>query len=140
MSKKKASPPAPAPTPEPLRKRLFPLFELKSPPLPDQVRIDAGTLLSRVQDGFKLSLPISRPMRSIGKRVHELRLSDEAGEWRIVYRIDEDLILLVDAFKKTAEQTEQQDIERSVKRLKAFDKRVAVATKAVRAQHKIRES
>lgn len=75
-----------------------------------------------LQDGEMLSLPISRPMPSIGSGVQELRLSDRSGDWRVVYRIDEDAILVVDAFKKTTRKTPTEIIERCQARLAAYDR------------------
>lgn len=42
-------------------------------------------------------MPDSRPMPVIGRRVHELRIDDaeRSVSWRIVYRIDDDAILVV---------------------------------------------
>ena len=112
------------------RKPLFLLAELRTPPFPSQVRVEGGTLLSRVQDGERLTMPNSRPMPTIGPGVHELRLADEGGDWRIIYRIEADLILLVDAFKKTTAKTNLADIRRSKNRLTAHDARVAAAIQA----------
>ena len=136
MSRKQAARPEPIEEGEPPRKVLFRLVELKTPPVPEQVRIDSGTLLSLVQDGVMLGMPISRPMPSIGAHVHELRLSDPSGEWRIIYRIEDDVILLVDRFKKTSRKTEQADIRRSQQRLADHDARVAAAMKASQAKTK----
>jgi hypothetical protein len=36
--------------------------EIKTPPLSSGARIEAGTLLRKLQNGEKLSLPHSRPM------------------------------------------------------------------------------
>ena len=35
--------------------------------------------------GIKLSMPLSRPMPSVGKGVHELRLKDASGVYRLIY-------------------------------------------------------
>jgi hypothetical protein len=51
--------------------------EVRTPPLSGAARIEAGVLLRRLQRGVSLSLPQSRPMPSIGKRCHELRITDE---------------------------------------------------------------
>jgi hypothetical protein len=48
--------------------------EIKTPPLSAEARQEAGVLLRRLQRGETLSLPESRPMRSIGQRCHELRI------------------------------------------------------------------
>jgi hypothetical protein len=51
--------------------------EVKTPPFSTAARLEAGFLLRRLQRGDKLSLPHSRPMPTIGVRVHELRIVDE---------------------------------------------------------------
>lgn len=109
------------PIPEPILRPFVALVPLHSPPLPEKVRRDAGHHLNRVQRGEFLAMPISRPMPSIGPGVHELRLSDRSGDWRIVYRIDEAAILVVDAFRKTTRRTELEAIRRSQARLAAYD-------------------
>ncbi len=70
--------------------------EVKTPPFSVGARVDAGLLLRRLQQGEKLSMPHSRPMPSIGKRCHELRIDDENATWRIVYRIDSDAIVILE--------------------------------------------
>lgn len=35
-------------------------------------------------------------MPSIGARCHELRINDETGTFRIIYRVDSDAIVIVD--------------------------------------------
>ena len=47
--------------------------EVKTPPLSDAVRIEAGFLLRRLQRGESLGLPASKPMPKIGTSCHELR-------------------------------------------------------------------
>jgi phage-related protein len=46
------------------------------------------------------SLPHSRPMPTIGARCHELRIIDGAKNWRIIYRIDGDAIVVLECFKR----------------------------------------
>jgi hypothetical protein len=41
-----------------------------------------------LQNNERLSMPHSRPMPSIGRRCHELRINDGDLSWRIVYRVD----------------------------------------------------
>ena len=67
-------------------------------------------------------MPLSRPMPSIGARCHELRVRDEDHNWRIIYRIDHDRILLVDVFPKTAQQTPKHVIAACKARLKIYDR------------------
>ena len=84
-------------------------------------RFEAEFLLRRLQQGEKLPMPWSRPMPSIGKRCHELRINDEDGTWRIVYRIDEDAILILDVFQNQTPQTPQNVINACKKRISQYD-------------------
>jgi phage-related protein len=95
--------------------------EIKSPPFSKTARIEAGFLLRRLQVGEKLGLPWSRPMPSIGNRCHELRINDENLNWRIIYRIDTDAIVIFDVFQKQTQRTPQNVIERCKKRIQMYD-------------------
>ena len=59
--------------------------ELEAAPL--GVRADVIALFEDLEAGKTLSLPISRPLPSIAKGLHELRLSHGAGEYRVFYVI-----------------------------------------------------
>ena len=96
--------------------------EIKTPPFSALARIEAGYLLRQLQEGIKLSLPHSRPMPSIGKRCHELRVVDENKTWRIVYRIDSDAIIILEVFAKKSKQTSKKVIDTCKKRIKLYDK------------------
>ena len=74
--------------------------DVKTPPFSVAARIESGVLLLRLQQGEKPSMPHSRPMPSIGKRCHELRIDDENATWRIVYRTDSDAIVILEVFEK----------------------------------------
>jgi phage-related protein len=101
--------------------------EIKTPPFSREGRIEAGTLLRRVQEGESLSLPLSRPMPSVGPRCHELRVRDATKSWRIVYRVDTDAVVIVDVFPKKAARTPKQVIETSRRRLAVYDAAVMTA-------------
>ncbi|KJH73465.1 type II toxin-antitoxin system RelE/ParE family toxin [Aliterella atlantica] len=96
--------------------------EVKTPPFSQEARIEAGFLLRRLQQGDNLELPHSRPMPSVGAHCHELRIRDVDKNWRIVYRIDSDAILILDVFDKTTRTTPTQVIENCKKRLSKYDK------------------
>lgn len=86
---------------------------------PEEIRADLLDLLAQLDAGIKLSMPISRPMPSIGKGVHELRLKDASGIYRIIYVfVSQNNIWIIHGFKKTTMQTSKQDIELAQKRLK----------------------
>jgi len=80
-------------------------------------------LLGRLQEGESLGMPHSRPMPAIGPRCHELRVRDENVNWRIIYRIDVDSILIVEVFAKTTRQTPRSVIDACRTRLSAYDER-----------------
>ena len=98
--------------------------EIKTPPFSGAARLEAGTLLRRLQDGESLGMPHSRPLPSIGPRCHELRVQDEDQNWRILYRIDADVIAIVDVFAKETRQTPKPIIDRCKRRLRAYDEAV----------------
>ncbi len=95
--------------------------EIKSPPFSSPARIEAGYLFRLLQMGEKLSLPHSRPMPSIGKNCHELRINDENSTWRIIYRIDNDAIVILEVFNKKSQQTPKKVIDVCKKRIKEYD-------------------
>ena len=95
--------------------------EVKTPPFSKAARIEAGYLLRKLQRGNTLSMPHSRPMPKIGPRCHELRIDDEKKTWRIVYRIDEDAIIILEVFSKETARTPKRIIDVCQKRLKEYD-------------------
>jgi phage-related protein len=95
--------------------------EVRTPPFSKAARIEAGFLLRRLQLGEMLELPHSRPMPSIGRRCHELRIVDQTATWRIIYRIDQDAIIIVDVFSKKTTKTPKNVIESAKMRLRAYD-------------------
>jgi phage-related protein len=95
--------------------------EVKTPPFSQEARIETGVLLRRLQQGETLGLPHSRPMPSIGPHCHELRIRDAQKEWRIIYRIDEDAILIIEVFNKTTQKTPTNVINTCKKRLSKYD-------------------
>jgi phage-related protein len=95
--------------------------EVKTPPFSSSARIEAGTLLRRLQKGELLSMPQSRPMPNIGHRCHELRINDNNQIWRIIYRIDSDAIVILEVFSKKTNKTPPKIIEKCQKRLKEYD-------------------
>jgi phage-related protein len=94
---------------------------LKLHPISQEARIEAGFLLRRLQQGESLELPHSRPMPSIGSHCHELRIRDADQNWRIIYRINDDAILIVEIFNKTTGTTPDRVIENCKKRLNKYD-------------------
>ncbi len=95
--------------------------EIKTPPFSLEARVEAGTLLRRLQAGENLGLPHSRPMPAIGRRCHELRIPDEDVTWRIVYRTDSDAIVIGEVFAKKTGTTPKKVIDACKRRFKRYD-------------------
>ena len=66
-------------------------------------------------------MPHSRPMPSIAKNVHELRVRCENGNWRIACRPDPDAVVILEIFKKQSRGTPKQVIQTCRRRLAAYD-------------------
>jgi phage-related protein len=95
--------------------------EVKTPPFSVSARLEAGSLLRRLQAGEKLGMPHSRPMPAIGRRCHELRVRDAGKTWRVIYRLDPDAIVIADVFQKTTPATPARVIADCVRRLALYD-------------------
>ena len=95
--------------------------EVRTPPFSLEARLEAGYLLRRLQQGTRLSLPQSRPMPSVGRRCHELRINDEKCTWRIMYRIDDDAIVILEVFDKKTQTTPKHVIDTCKDRIKRYD-------------------
>ena len=94
--------------------------EVKTPPFSEEARLKAGFLLRKLQRGENLEMPDSRPMPTVGKRCHELRIDDMNKTWRIVYFIDDDAIVILEVFAKKTQQTPQEVIDVCQKRLARY--------------------
>ena len=89
--------------------------EVKTPPFTLEGRIGVCVLLRRLQEGEMLTMP------SIGAHCHELRVRDAQANWRIIYRIDDDAIVIAEVFAKTTRTTPPEVITNSQRRLRAYD-------------------
>ncbi len=95
--------------------------EVKSPPFSKPARLEAGFLLRRLQRGDNIGMPHSRPMPSIGKRCHELRIPDEGVSWRVMNRIDTDAIVIAEVFSKKTGKTPKRVFGLCKARLRDYD-------------------
>ncbi len=95
--------------------------EIKTPPFSREARLEAGYLLRRLQRGEMLGMPNSRPMPSIGPRCHELRINDATASWRIIYRLETDVIVILEVFSKKSRQTPRSVIDACKRRIKEYD-------------------
>ena len=94
---------------------------IKTPPFSESARKQAGFLLRLLQQGVALTLPISKPMPTIGDRCHELRISDCDVAWRIVYRLDPDAVIVLEIFRKRTRTTPRHVIAECKRRLRRYE-------------------
>jgi phage-related protein len=67
-------------------------------------------------------MPQSRLMPVVGPRCHELRVRDSGADWRIVYRIDADAVVVLEVFAKKTRVTPKTVIDVCTRRLKEYDR------------------
>jgi phage-related protein len=80
------------------------------------------TYHENVAQGQTLGVAAGRDQEpAIGARCHELRVNDAGQSWRIVYRIDNDAIVVADVFAKKTRSTPRQVIETCRRRLREYD-------------------
>jgi len=95
--------------------------EVKTPPFSESARLEAGYLLRLLQRGETIGMPHSRPMTTIELRCNELRVKDIDANWRIVYRIDSDAVILLEVFSKKTGKTPKRIIEICKQRIRDYD-------------------
>lgn len=97
--------------------------EVKSPPFSLQARRAVGFLLRLLQQGITLSMPRSKPIPTIGPRCHELRVPDleQRVTWRVIYRVDDDAIVIGEVFAKKTQKTPQNVINACKRRFRLYD-------------------
>lgn len=95
--------------------------DIKTPPLSLTARREIGYLIRKLQLGDSLEMPSSRPMPVVGPRCHELRVRDGRHHWRVLYRIDQDAVLVLSMFSKKTRETPRRIIERARRLLASFD-------------------
>jgi phage-related protein len=87
---------------------------------PSAIQGDLGYALERVQRGQMP--PDSKPMRTVGPGVYELRDQDERAWYRVFYlKKIADVIYVLHCFEKRTAQTERKDIEVAKERLKRLN-------------------
>lgn len=88
---------------------------------PKGILSDLFALFDDLANGKKLGMPISRPLPSIGKGLHELRLSSRAGEYRVFYAIKVgDAIYVIHAATKKKQSMDRQTTELLKQRMRSL--------------------
>jgi phage-related protein len=86
-------------------------------------------LLRLLQEGQRLGMPQAEPLPDVGPRCGALRVRDAEHNWRIMYRVDSDAILVVDVYAKKTRRIPDEVIQRCKQRLKQYDAAVRAAKK-----------
>ena len=85
------------------------------------LRIQIAELLNLLASGESLGMPVSRLMSSIAPSVHELRVKDSSGQYRVFYFTKEkEAILVFHFFKKKTQATPKKELEIAKKRLRSM--------------------
>ena len=95
--------------------------EVKTPPFTAEGRQEAGMLLRFLQEGEKLGLPQAEALPQVGPRCGALRIRDAGHNWRIMYRVDADAVLVLDVYPKKTRKIPDEVVSRCKDRLKRFD-------------------
>lgn len=103
--------------------------EIKTPPFTEEGRQEAGMLLRLLQQGEQVGMPQAEPLPDVGRRCGALRIRDTDHNWRIMYRIDSDAILILEVYPKKTQKIPDEVIERCQQRLKQFDAVIKAAKK-----------
>jgi phage-related protein len=95
------------------------LEELRS--FPTDARREAGFQIERLQRGFE---PDSwKPMKSIGQGVHEIRVRQVNGAYRVIYIATfGEAIYILHAFQKKTQATPKREIDLAATRYKSLVK------------------
>ena len=86
---------------------------------PKGVLNDVFALFNKLACGIKLSMPISRPLSSIAKGLHELRIPYQDGTYRIFYVIKMgDAIYILHGLKKKTQKLDKKTKEIILSRIR----------------------
>jgi phage-related protein len=78
-------------------------------------------LLRLLQNGELMGMPQSEPLSDVCPRCGALRVRDGDHNWRIMYRLDVDAVLILEVYAKKSRTIPKEVIDRCKKRLKAYD-------------------
>lgn len=85
---------------------------------PKEVIMNAYSLFDDLEQGKKLTLPVSKPLSNIHKGLHELKLSYKDGIFRVFYLIKiNDCIYVLHAMKKKTQKIDQKTKDLLLKRI-----------------------
>ena len=77
-------------------------------------------LIRLLQEGERLEMPLAEALPIVGPRCGALRVRDADHNWRIMYRIDPDAVLVLEVYAKKTRTIPREVIERCKQRLKHY--------------------
>lgn len=95
--------------------------EVKTPPFSSEARQETGMLLRLLQNGERLGMPQAEPLTNVCSRCGALRIRDKKHNWRIMYRVDNDSVLILEVYAKKSRRIPMAVIDRCKRRLKQYD-------------------
>ena len=95
--------------------------EVKTPPFTFEGRQEAGMLLRLLQEGETLGMPHAEALPDVGPRCGALRVRDGGHNWRIMYRLDVDAVVVLDVYPKKKRKIPDEVIQRCKQRLNQYD-------------------
>jgi phage-related protein len=104
--------------------------EIKTPPFSPEARQEAGKLLRFLQRGENLSMPHAEPLSAVGARCGALRVRDANHNWRIMYRLDVDAVLVVAVYSKRTRKVPDEIVDQCKRRLRQYDAIARAAKKS----------
>jgi phage-related protein len=106
------------PEPKPL---VFLHGEIKTPPFSEEARKEAGYLLWQLQIGESIGMPRAEPLPIVGRRCGALRIRDDQHNWRIMYRVDATVVLVIEVYDKKSRKIPDEVVDRCKTRLQRYD-------------------
>lgn len=89
---------------------------------PKELMQDIYSLFDELSQGKTLGMPISRPLPSIVRGLHELRLSGKGGEFRVFYFIKiGDAIYIIHAASKKKQAIDKRTIDLLKTRVRSIE-------------------
>lgn len=95
---------------------------VKTPPFSAEARLEAGVLLRRLQRDDVIGIPHARAMPALGACCGELRIPDVSVTWRILYRLDTDVVVIVEVFATKTAATPAHVLAAGRARLRVYDR------------------
>ncbi len=103
--------------------------EVRTPPFTVEGRQEIGMLLRLLQQGKQLGMPQAELLPDVGPRCGALRVRDANHNWRMMYRIDPDAVLVLEVYAKKTPKIPDEVIRRCQQRLKQYDEAVKALKK-----------